>query len=596
MLTKDAIRNIYNGHLVSQPTLQVLNVKKVPNNDRYRLLVSDGANYLNAMGTAALNSVIQHADVDKDTIVRFPEYTVQEVNHRKIIIFMQIEILDRNYPNRIGEPVNIEKHLEKTDKNNSASKRKEPPSDYTSAASRPSYQQQAAAPVSPVAYGSGNGRGASSSVETMTTVPIKVLNPYQNKWTIKARVSNKSDMRTWSNAKGDGKLFSVTLIDASGEIKATAFNETAERFFPILEENKVYYFSKGSIKIARKQFSNVQNDYEISLDQMTEIIPCNDASSVPAIRYNFVSIDRLNDFENNSMIDLIAVVKEAGEVSQFIAKTSQKQMTKRDLVVADQSNNQVTFTLWGKTAESFDVSGFPVIACKGVRVSDFNGRSLSLGSSGTIVRNPDIPEAHQLKGWFDSAGKSAEFASQSVKKQGGVIAQRRPLSAIQNEHLGQSDKPDYLTVRATTTNIKSDRNMWYNACPGENCQKKVTQEGSEWRCEKCQRTYGYCDYRYIMGFNVSDCTGSAWISTFNDVAQEILGHSASELNQFKETGNDDAYQAVFNEASFKTYSFTLRIKSEMYNDEVRVKSTVLSAESIDFVKESNYLADMIDQM
>lgn len=34
-----------------------------------------------------------------------------------------------------------------------------------------------------------------------------------NRWTIKARVTVKSDVRTWSNAKGEGKLFSVNLLD-----------------------------------------------------------------------------------------------------------------------------------------------------------------------------------------------------------------------------------------------------------------------------------------------------------------------------------------------------------------------------------------------
>jgi replication factor A1 len=49
----------------------------------------------------------------------------------------------------------------------------------------------------------------------VNAIPIARLNPYQNKWTICARVINKSDIRRWSNSKGDGKLFSVTFADAS---------------------------------------------------------------------------------------------------------------------------------------------------------------------------------------------------------------------------------------------------------------------------------------------------------------------------------------------------------------------------------------------
>lgn len=79
----------------------------------------------------------------------------------------------------------------------------------------------------------------SALVPTGPIHPISSLSPYQNKWTIKARVTSKSDIKTWTNARGEGKLFSVNLLDETGEIKLTAFNDAANIFYPIFEVNKV---------------------------------------------------------------------------------------------------------------------------------------------------------------------------------------------------------------------------------------------------------------------------------------------------------------------------------------------------------------------
>lgn len=118
--------------------------------------------------------------------------------------------------------------------------------------------------VAPQKQGQGNKRGPA-------IFPIEGLSPYQNHWTIKARVTFKSEIKTWANARGEGKLFNATFMDETGEIRGTAFNAAVDDLYPKIEEGKVYYVSKARVNLAKKKFSNLLNDYELALERSTEI-------------------------------------------------------------------------------------------------------------------------------------------------------------------------------------------------------------------------------------------------------------------------------------------------------------------------------------
>lgn len=77
------------------------------------------------------------------------------------------------------------------------------------------------------------------SFDGRATHPISALSPYQNKWVIKARVTTKSPIRTWSNAKGEGKLFSMDLMDESGQIRVTGFRDSVDKFYEMIEVRKI---------------------------------------------------------------------------------------------------------------------------------------------------------------------------------------------------------------------------------------------------------------------------------------------------------------------------------------------------------------------
>ena len=69
------------------------------------------------------------------------------------------------------------------------------------------------------------------------------------------------------------------------------------------------------------------------------------------------------------------------------------------------------------------------------------------------------------------------------------------INQIKEAGLGQREEVDFFSCRGTIIFIKGDTVM-YTACPGEKCNKKVTEgPNGDWRCEKCERSYPEPEHR-----------------------------------------------------------------------------------------------------
>ncbi|CAO1612768.1 unnamed protein product [Parajaminaea phylloscopi] len=606
-----------------EAVVQILSIRKITTTavtntgDRYRVILSDGLHFAQGMLASQQKHLIETNQIDRNSVVRITSYAANSVQNRRILIVLSLEPLGPPLDQRLGEPSNWEQSANgvaaaaaaggaapaaaPAAKPNAAPVKQEPGANIGASAAAAAKPDPRANGTKPLSRGPSMANGA-------PIYPIEGLSPYQNKWTIKARVTSKSDVKHWSNQRGEGKLFSVNLLDESGEIKATGFNDAVDRFHPMLQENKVYYISKARVNIAKKQFSNLNNEYEIAFENNTEIEECLDAADVPEVKYAFVAIDQLDGVEPNQTCDVIGIVDDIGDVNEIISKASQKAITKRELTLVDQSGMSVRLTLWGKTAEQFDSNlQKPVIAFKGVKVGDFGGRSLSMFSSSTMMVDPDIPEAHGLRGWYDSEGNQAagNFKTFAASGLGGLGAgaggaagsnktERRTIAQAKDQGLGMNgEKPDYFNLRATVIYIKQE-NLYYPACPSQGCNKKVTMEDTNsWRCEKCDATYPAPEYRYIVAANVADHTDSLWLSGFNDVGEQLIGMSATELEKVKEDSGDSAYAALLHRATNKAFMFNIRAKQDTFNDVSRVRYVITQMTPVNWSAAANELADEI---
>lgn len=180
----------------------------------------------------------------------------------RILIILDLEVLtELGEYEKIGEPKPLEPKSEEDDKNHP-----------TMISSNGFYGAKSQTTNPGGVDGSDRARLPMATSASATIFPIEVISPYSHKWTIKARCTSKSNIKTWHHSNSQGKLFSVNLLDDSGEIRATGFNDQCDMLYDLFQEGSVYYISSPCrVQLAKKQFSNLSNDYELTFERDTVV-------------------------------------------------------------------------------------------------------------------------------------------------------------------------------------------------------------------------------------------------------------------------------------------------------------------------------------
>ncbi|GER56932.1 replication protein A 70 kDa DNA-binding subunit A [Striga asiatica] len=625
-LTANAISAIHGGDVNAKPLVQVLDIKLISaTQERYRLIISDSLVAHQAMLATQLNDRVKSGQVRKGSVIQLIDYICSTVQNRKIIVVLNMETIIPDC-DPIGNPTGFPEPdtLPQIPAPNSTYRPLPPTKNTCFAPSqgrttsfhnqntnntqsfRPTVQPPYQPPPNYKNHGSIMRNEAPARI-----IPIAALNPYQGRWAIKARVTAKGDLRRYNNARGDGKVFSFDLLDSDGgEIRATCFNAVVDRFYDAIQIGKVYVISKGNLKPAQKNFNHLKNEWEIFLEATSSVDLCQDEdSSIPRQQFAFRPISEIESAESNSILDIIGVVISVNPSVPILRKNGMETQ-RRILNLKDESERSVELTLWGEFCnregqqlqEMIENGIFPILAVKAGKVNDFSGKSVGTISSTQLFVNPDFPEADVLRNWFDRVGKNT--ASRSISKElvlsGPKNDIRKSLAQIKGEGLGRSEKPDWITVKATISFIKTD-SFCYTACPlligDRQCSKKVTKSGnSVWVCERCNQEFEECDYRYLLQVQVQDHTGLMWVTAFQETGEEILGCSAKELHMLKNEAQDDVrFAEIVRNCLFSEFMLRLKIKEEMYGDEQKVKITVVKAEKVNYPEESRFLFDMISK-
>jgi len=579
---------------------------------RIRVLLNDGINTF----SAAMMVLDKDAAVPEDNnVIQVNTLTsrLQRLNDKVVWILYDFEVISRS-EGKIGDPVPFK--IDASVLSSNDERTPERPSSSTGSAQPPSKRprpnETAATPMSNLSpefqrpggsfshvrrqlFGSTshaqNGSDSDDRNVMQPTHQIKDLNPYQNKFKIKARVVKKGDLRSWSNSRGQGQVFDLTLKDSSGEIKATGFNEEAARFHPLFEEDRVYVIETATIKPANKNFNKTDHNYELSFHKGTLVTQCLEATSseVPRSGYTLKTINDVNQEGTNAgdSVDVLGVVIDVGDVHNFTSKGG-KDLTKREVRLVDNSGAQglstICLTLWGEKAESFDSTNHhKVILSRGSNVGEWQSKiNISLGFSGTVVVDPPgCEEADQLRAWFlrensategGIAGKLGDSSRSTHRVSSGTLVTLADIKAVS----AGMESPQVFTLEAQFKEVQTDRLM-YKACP--ECKKKVVEVSDTIRCERCNKNLDQVDHRYFAQAMIVDFTDYSYVTLWNDGGEAAFGCPAKELRRLEE----DEY-AVFvarvNQVKFKPFKMTVKAANDTYQNERRLKIQVLGMEPV----------------
>lgn len=452
--------------------------------------------------------------------------------------------------------------------------------------------------------------------------PIREISTYNGRnWTIRGRVTAKSSIRSFTNDRGAGKVFSVDLLDKDGgEIKASFFNASVDKFFDQIEAGKVYTLSKGSVKVANKRFSTSKHNYEISFDADAVIVESedkDDADKIDAVKYTFTKIREVSSKSLPCTIDLVGVVRDVKPIGKITPKNSSEELVRRTVTVVDTSECSIDITLWQDHATKLDEAvllGKPVIAFKGLSVKEYNGsRSLStMQQTMMTVVTPDLQlgqVATETAAWWAS-GPSAVgdfFNLSSTSAVGGTpgisgggnpdnrtaacsIADmkeecKRGLFGDKGLFFDIVAKLSFVSTKAKDAEIP----IFYSAC--SSCNRKLSDDGTN-RCFACDKIVPAPKLKYLLRAQFIDHTDQCYLSVFDAQAVGILKRPVEELVEASKAGSSIGEEL---KKSFFQRSFLLRVKAtaQEFKGEMRPRITVIAAEPLDALSRGNKLLKKI---
>ncbi|KAL4105332.1 hypothetical protein QTP88_020577 [Uroleucon formosanum] len=177
------------------------------------------------------------------------------------------------------------------------------------------------------------------------------------------------------------------------------------RYTILYNKDQIYSIvNNGKINKANKLYNRIIHNYEIIMGPMTIITSIENTSDVVPTYVTLMTLDSIISLNNDAIVDTIGVIICIEDIVDIVKPT--KTLKLRDVIIADNTEIEITLTLWNEEASVFSGKIEDVLSVeKGKLVIYKKGKKLSVTQSTVIQINPNWPEKQILKEWYKKEGQ-----------------------------------------------------------------------------------------------------------------------------------------------------------------------------------------------
>ncbi|CAA0823512.1 Unknown protein [Striga hermonthica] len=187
------------------------------------------------------------------------------------------------------------------------------------------------------------------------------------------------------------------------KVSVVAYNNNIRPSSPLLLPFKRYYVSGATLKKVDEKYRVDDYDFSWTITNNTLIQPCEE--HIVSQMYDHIELQQFRNLHRFAYTDnlqnVLGVLAYAFEEKQIEFNS-----VNRDILIVNEKNMPIMLTLWNDLATTegaqlaATVNASNVILALRVRVTTYNGISLSTRVQSTIMMNPPLPEVTTLKQWY----------------------------------------------------------------------------------------------------------------------------------------------------------------------------------------------------